>query len=170
MGFESLNGLIGLFLLMVLQVIVPPISAELIVISSGKNYGVTLSTLVAGSGIYLGSFLVYLAGNYIHQKFARFFNRKKILRILQGFNSHHQWILWVRILPYNPSDIISYAAGIAKINRTTFLTIGLFTSYIRCFLLAWMGKQIEDWKSAFLALSFLVVSAVVAHAPLYRKK
>lgn len=161
--FETLPGLISLFLVMVLQVIIPPIPAEWIVIASGKLYGTSTSTLVAGSGLYLGSVAVYLLGFHIHERFDRFFQRDKVKKILEGFDRYHQWILWVRLLPYNPSDVIAYAAGIAKVNRRAFLSIGFFTSYIRCFLLSWMGAQIQGLKEILIILSLLVLCAVATY-------
>tara|TARA_B100000686_G_C16797716_1_gene983622 strand:- start:3422 stop:3955 length:534 start_codon:yes stop_codon:yes gene_type:complete len=166
---DSATGLIGLFLLMVLQVIIPPIPAELIAIFSGKYCGVAISTLVGGSGLYLGSVLVYLAGTWIHRKFDYFFSKYKIRCVLEAFNRYHKWILWIRLLPYNPSDIIAYAAGILKINRSAFLTITFFTSYIRCFLLSWMGAKIEGWESASVALSILIISAFLVYVVLFTK-
>lgn len=166
---ETIFGLAGLFFLMALQVVIPPIPAELIVISSGKFYGIKISTFVAGSGLFVGSIAVYWMGYYIHQRFGRFFNQQKIRKILEGFQSCDRRILWVRILPYNPSDLIAYAAGIAKIDWKTFASIALVTSYVRCGLLSWLGKYIFNFKELFVVLSILLLSAFLSYALLFKK-
>lgn len=167
---ENPAGLTGLFFLMILQVIVPPIPAELIVIASGKMFGTVPSALTAGAGLFVGSVLVYEAGYYLHTRFDRFFNRGKIQSLLESFRAWQRWILWIRILPYNPSDIIAYAAGLAKLDRRSFWGIGLCTSFARCFWLSWMGSQIEDYKQALVVLSILAISALLAAELLRRKR
>ncbi len=166
---ETLLGLAGLFAIMIVQVIVPPIPAELIVLGAGKTYGVWTTTLVAGSGLFVGSVAVYWIGISIQQKFRRFFDGEKIRKILGAFKEYGAFVLWIRILPYNPSDAISYAAGMARVPKKTFYAISLVTSFIRCALLAWFGENIRDLKDAFAILTLLLLSALIAWALLYRK-
>ena len=167
---EDLLGLVGLFLLMVIQVVIPPIPAEVIVIASGHHYGVAASTLVAGSGLFLGSMLVYRIGIFVHERYFQFFSKAKVAPILEVFQRHGAWVLWVRLLPYNPSDIISYAAGIARLNPQTFLIITAVTSFLRCFLLSYLGGSIQNWKGIFYAITLLIISGVVAMVLLYGRK
>ena len=168
--FEDLLGLVCLLLLMAVQVVIPPIPAEVIVILAGHKYGVAISTLVAGSGLFLGSILVYQIGLFVHESYDRFFSKAKVATILQVFQRHGTWVLWVRLLPYNPSDIISYAAGIARLNQKTFLTITAVTSFLRCFLLSYLGGSIQDWKGIFYAITLLIISAVIAMVLLFSRK
>ena len=116
-----------LFISMIIQVIIPPIPAELIVISAGRIYGVSLTTYVAGSGLYLGSILVFIIGKYIHKRYYKFFKKEKIKLTINKIKKYESFILWLRILPYNPSDIISYAAGIIRVKTRKFLVISFFT-------------------------------------------
>ena len=135
---EDILGMVGLFLIMAVQVVIPPIPAEVIVILAGHQYGVAVSTLIAGSGLFLGSMLVYRIGHFVNERYAKFFSKDSVTRILDVFQRHGVWVLWVRILPYNPSDIISYAAGIARLNPKSFLIITAVTSFLRCFLLSYL--------------------------------
>jgi uncharacterized membrane protein YdjX (TVP38/TMEM64 family) len=167
---EEFLGLAGLFLLMVVQVVIPPIPAEVIVILAGHQYGVAASTLVAGSGLFLGSMLVYRIGHFVHDRYFKFFSNDKVARILDVFQRHGAWVLWVRLLPYNPSDIISYAAGIARLNPKTFLLITAVTSFLRCFLLSNLGGSIENWKGVFYAITLMIISAVIAMVLLFSRK
>lgn len=170
MPLDTVIGLIVLFFSMIFQVIFPPLPAELFVISAGKLYGVLATTLVAGAGLYVGSFIAYLLGSYTHRRFDRFFEGDKIQKIITALKRYESAILWVRILPYNPSDVISYAAGILHFDKRRFLSIGLVTSLVRCFLLAWLGSFITSLKTLAVVLMVLLVSLVVAHFILFRKK
>jgi len=74
---EEILGLVVLFFSMIIQVIVPPIPAELIVISAGKLYGVTATTIVARTGLYFGSIMVYFFGRQISKYSKGFFEKKQ---------------------------------------------------------------------------------------------
>jgi len=168
--FEQIFGLIILFISMIVQVIIPPIPAELIVISAGKLYGVFLTTLIAGTGLYVGSILVYFLGKYIHKTFESFFNKEKVKIITDKIKQYESAILWLRILPYNPSDIISYAAGIIHVEKKKFFIISFFTSYIRCLVLASLGVYITGIQTLFVVIIVLFASAILAHSIVVKYK
>ncbi len=164
------ESLWALFFAMIVQVIAPPIPAEALTIAAGHRFGPWNTAFSAGSGLFLGSLAVYWIGGKINQKFTRFFSQDKVRKIISGFEKYDSWILWVRVLPYNPSDIISYAAGVAKINFKKFATISFFTSFIRCLLLARMGSEISNWKTLLTTFAILMVSAIFSFAFLYKNK
>ncbi len=164
------ESLWALFFAMVVQVIVPPIPAEALTMGAGHSFGPWKTAFAAGSGLFLGSLSVYWIGGKINQRFANFFNRDKVRKILASFERYDSWILWVRILPYNPSDIISYAAGVAKIDLKKFATISFFTSFIRCAILARMGSEISNWKNLLTILALLIASGIFSFAFLYKNK
>lgn len=170
MPLDTIIGPVILFFSMIFQVIFPPLPAELIVISAGKLYGVAATTLAASAGLYVGSFVAYLLGSYAHRRFDRFFEQGKIQKIITALKRYESAILWVRILPYNPSDVISYAAGILHFDQRRFLSIGLVTSLVRCFLLAWLGSFITSLKTLAVVLMVLLGSLAAAHFLLFRKK
>jgi uncharacterized membrane protein YdjX (TVP38/TMEM64 family) len=140
-------GLIGLFFVMVLQVVIPPIPAELIVISAASIYGWKITGLISGLGLFVGSILVYHIGVKIKGKWGAFFSKEKVKKIIFKIKRYDSLILWIRILPYNPSDIISYAAGIMHFEKKRFYSISFITSFVRCFLLALLGSFVNNLKS-----------------------
>lgn len=164
------ESLWALFFAMIVQVIVPPIPAEALTMGAGHRFGPWKTAFAAGSGLFLGSVAVYWIGGEINQRFAGFFSREKVQKILAKFEKYDTWILWVRVLPYNPSDVISYAAGVAKIDLRKFVTISFFTSFIRCILLARMGSEISNWKNFLTIFAVLVVSGIFSFAFLYKNK
>jgi uncharacterized membrane protein YdjX (TVP38/TMEM64 family) len=159
--------LLVLLAIMIVQVLVPPIPAELIVIGAGKRYGVAVTTLIAGTGLLLGSILVYWLGEWIEQRFGRLFDRERLQTIMERLRRIEVPLLLVRALPYNPSDLISYAAGIMGLKKKRFFLLTCFTSYSRCFVLAHFGAAISGMHSLIVVASILVVSALVAGALVY---
>ena len=161
--------LLTLFATMILQVVIPPIPAELIVIASGKLNGILLTTIFAGAGLFIGSIIVYYLGFYIQKRFEKFFKKEKINKVITNLRKHETLLLLIRVLPYNPSDIISYVSGIIKIDKKKFIWITLFTAFIRTFILAVMGAFITSFKTAFIIVSLLIICAVIAYSFTYRK-
>ena len=160
---------IAIFFSMILQVVIPPLPAELIVIAAGKNYDVKLVTFFAGCGLFTGSAIVFYIGRYIHDKFAGFFDRKKTKIIIARIQNIETLLLWVRILPYNPSDLISYAAGIIKVQTGKYLLITFCTSFVRVLTLSFLGSYINNIKTLFHVGVLLLTSALVGSAIAYGK-
>lgn len=152
---------------MVVQVVVPPIPAELIVVAAGRQYGVVTAGLVAGGGLFTGSVAVYGIGWWLRRRFDRFFEGDKVSRVLAALDGYGALLLWVRILPYNPSDLISYAAGILRLRRRLFVPVTAVTSLVRCLTLAWLGTTIQDWSNLLPVAGLLVLSAGAAHWLVY---
>lgn len=154
---------------MVIQVIIPPIPAELVVIGAGKMYGIWTTTVVAGSGLFVGGVVVYFFGRGIERVFHTTFEKKKVATVIQRLREVETFILLVRILPYNPSDIISYAAGIIKIDIKKYILITFFVSFGRCFLLAYFGSYIQDTQTFFIIFAVLFLSAILGWIFVFKK-
>ncbi|MGM0533551.1 MAG: TVP38/TMEM64 family protein [Campylobacterota bacterium] len=153
--------LLILFAVMVAQVIIPPIPAEMVVVFSAKFHGVWTTTAVAGAGLFVGGVLVYFIGRFIHKGFEKTFQKEKVQRVITRLHEVETPILLVRVLPYNPSDVISYAAGVIGINLKKFVTITFFVSFIRVYILAYFGSKISDIKTLFMVFGALFISAVI---------
>jgi uncharacterized membrane protein YdjX (TVP38/TMEM64 family) len=154
--------LILLFLLMIIQVIVPPIPAELIVIAAATKYGILLTTIFAGSGLFIGSVVVYYFGRYIEKFKFKFFQREKVKPVMKKLKKYGLWILLIRILPYNPSDIISYVAGLLRINFKLYIIVTFIVTFTRVFILAFLGSYLIDFKSLIGIIVLLILSSVIA--------
>ncbi len=154
-----------LFLTMVIQVIIPPIPAELIVLSASNKYGVLITTLFAGSGLFIGSIIVYFFGNYL----SKFFNSKKTNIVREKFQKYGFLILLIRVLPYNPSDIISYVAGILKYNQKKYIIITFFVSYIRVVILSFLGSRVSNIFELISVFIILFLSGSLISYYLYKK-
>ena len=110
---------IYLFLIMIIQVIIPPIPAELIILDFASKQGIFITTFFGGTGLFLGSLIVFFFSSYLR----KFFKLDKVNIIEKKFQKYGFWILLIRVLPYNPSDIISYGAGILNYNKKKYVVI-----------------------------------------------
>lgn len=167
---SALLPYLTLFFAMVIQVVVPPLPAELIVILAGRTYGVWVTTAVAGGGLFAGSALVYHLSRLFHHRFERVFEKEQVERVVARLREWSTPILWIRILPYNPSDVISYGAGLIDVPPRRFYPITLCTSFVRCLVLAALGVHVDDLRTTFQVLGLLALSGLVAWALLGRKK
>ena len=162
--------LIVLFLAMILQVIIPPLPAELIIIEGGRRFGMPLTTLFGGTGLLVGSTAVYFFGSYLHRRFQRFFDKDRTKRVVERLRRYENVLLWIRVLPYNPSDLISYGAGILKLDLRKFILVTACTSYIRTMLLALMGARLSNAREIFQIIFLLFLSWVIATIVIYGRK
>lgn len=158
---------VALFLSMVVQVVFPPLPAELIVVTAGRMYDVGMVTLFGGAGLFTGSVLVFYFGRYLQFKFSRLFDRRKTRQIIERLRRIETLLLWVRILPYNPSDIISYGAGIAAVQPGKYIAVTLCTSFVRVLFLAVLGSYVTNIKAFFQVGGVLVLSALIGAAIAY---
>ncbi|MCD4829991.1 MAG: VTT domain-containing protein, partial [Candidatus Cloacimonetes bacterium] len=143
---------------------------ELIVIVAAKRYGVLVTALVAGGGLFVGSVTVFYIGWYIKERFARFFSRKKLAAVQERLKRHENLLLLIRILPYNPADIIAYAAGILKVRPRKFVLLALATSFVRTAALAWMGAHLDNWQQAARWASVLLLSAAASYVLVFWRR
>ncbi|MGM0623175.1 MAG: TVP38/TMEM64 family protein [Campylobacterota bacterium] len=157
------------FVIMIVQVIIPPIPAELVVIGAGNLYGIWTATWVSGSGLFVGGILAYFFGRGIGKVFHNLFAKKKVAQVISRLHEVETFILLVRILPYNPSDIISYAAGVIRIPLKKYLLITFFVSYVRCFLLAYFGSKITSLNTLFIVFSLLFLSALIGYIIVFKR-
>lgn len=163
----TLVQLATLFVSMVIQVVVPPLPAELIVIVAARSHGVWTTTAVAGSGLFAGSVLVYHLSRLLQHRLDAVFEREKVERVVERLRRWAVPILWIRILPYNPSDVISYGAGLIDVSPGRFYWITLCTSFLRCLALSVLGLRMQDLRTTFQVLGLLALSSLVAWALLY---
>jgi uncharacterized membrane protein YdjX (TVP38/TMEM64 family)/GNAT superfamily N-acetyltransferase len=149
------------FLSMILQALIPPIPAEILVIASALSIGVLKTTFFAGSGLLAGSLLCALAGRLCLSYFSKFFSPKQKHKFHGLLQRYGTLLLYVRILPYNPSDIISYVSGFLSVSPVRLVVITAITSYTRCFILAMLGASMSGKNTFFLIVALFAVCAIL---------
>lgn len=157
-------GYIGVFLLILIENLFPPIPSEVILLFGGF---MTTYTSLNILGMTLSSTLASLIGAFILYKIGMFFNKERLKRIIntkygkllritnedidKSFNYFNnkgeKTIFFCRFIPLIRS-IISIPAGMYKMNMTKFIIYTFLGSIIWNMILIVLGCVVgSNWKS-----------------------
>lgn len=174
--FIDAVGVIGVFLLMLLESACIPVPSEAIMLFAGFNVSegdmTLIGIIVAGvAGNVVGSWIAYAAGYYGRLELLdknRFIhiNRKHLDWADSWFQRHGDaTVFFARMLPI-VRTFISLPAGVARMPfwRFTWLTTLGCIPWVT--LLALIGREVgdswEDWRDKLHYLDYAVVVAVIA--------
>jgi len=169
-------GLLGYFLVLVLQAIIAPIPSEATLMLGGWSYGFFLGGLVGWLGTTTGSVITF----FISRKGGRpivvkLVGEKSVSFADKWFERWGGWaVLFGRLIPFIPFDAISYGAGLTKIDFRSFIIASTLGGIPRSFFYAWLGhtfrRQVEgitleeilqDPSMTFSVLILVVVSLII---------
>jgi membrane protein DedA with SNARE-associated domain len=168
-------GVVGVFILMVLESACIPVPSEAIMLFAGFNVSTgdmtMIGIIVAGvAGNVVGSWIAYAAGYYGRLELLdrnRFIhiNRKHLDWADRWFERHGELTVFVsRMLPIIRT-FISLPAGVAKMpfwRFTVFTTLGCIPWVT---MLAFIGREVgdnwEDWRHNLEYVDYVVVAAIV---------
>ena len=169
-------GLLGYFLVLVLQAIIAPIPSEATLMLGGWSYGFFLGGLVGWLGTTTGSVITF----FISRKGGRpivvkFVSEKSVSFADKWFERWGGWaVLFGRLIPFIPFDAISYGAGLTKIDFRSFIIASTLGGVPRSFFYAWLGytfrRQVEritleeilqDPSMTFSVSILVVVSLII---------
>jgi membrane protein DedA with SNARE-associated domain len=181
------GGYWGIFFLMTVENIFPPIPSELIMgmgginVASGQMSFVPL--LVAGSlGSTLGNYMWYVAGRKLgYERLRPFIDRwgrwltldwQDVEQMIAFFQRHGHWIVFV--LRFSPllRTMISLPAGLARMNRLLFLIYTLAGTTIWNILLIsagiFLGSRFQEEVDKFVGPLAILTIVVVVGAYVWR--
>ena len=166
----------GVFILMLLESALIPIPSEAIMPFAGFLVATGeidfLYAVLAGTfGNLAGSYLAYVLGSKFGRPFLErygkylFVTSEHLEYAEKLFNEKGQVTVFVgRILPA-VRTVISFPAGIAKMNIVHFTVYTVIGSFIWCTALTYVGLVLkENWKmleNYFLCIDVLVVAAAI---------
>ena len=110
-------GLIGLFILTIVQSIIPPIPSDLIVFSlTLLKVNPSLATIVSTAGLTIGSAINYYVGlKGLRKIVVKLLNRKSVAKAEEIIEKHGVKAVFVlRLIPLASIDAVSYAAGVLR--------------------------------------------------------
>jgi membrane protein DedA with SNARE-associated domain len=169
-------GVVGVFILMLLESACIPIPSEATMLFAGFNVSegdMTLFGIVAAGvlGNLVGSWIAYAAGYYgrielLDQNRIIHINRKHLEWADSWFQRHGDaTVFFTRMLPIIRT-FISLPAGVARMPfwRFTAFTVAGCVPWV--LLLAIIGREVgdnwEDWRSHLHYLDYAVIAAIVA--------
>jgi alkaline phosphatase len=160
--FIESYGYIGVFLLIALENIFPPIPSEVILTFGGymtldTSLNVTGVIIASTLGSVFGAVILYRLGNFLDvERFDRIINRYgKLLRLKKEdlyranawFNKYGIWTVFLcRFIPLIRS-LISIPAGMANMNFSLFLIFTTIGTLIWNTILIHLGARLgENWE------------------------
>jgi membrane protein DedA with SNARE-associated domain len=157
----SSMGYVGLYIVMFLENVFPPIPSEVVLPLAGSltiegRFSLVWITIIGMLGSLTGAFLFYGLGKWlgeprvriIIEKYGRFalLSTQDLDRSLEWFDKYDDWVIFFsRMVPIVRS-LISIPAGIASMNISKFSFFTILGTALWSFLLAWGGRLLgEQW-------------------------
>ena len=157
----SSMGYVGLYLVMFLENVFPPIPSEVVLPLAGSltltgRFSIFWITVIGMLGSLTGAFLFYGLGKWLGEprvrvlmeKFGRYalLSMNDLDRSLEWFDKYDDWVIFFsRMVPIVRS-LISIPAGIASMDITKFSFFTILGTALWSFLLALGGKLLgEQW-------------------------
>jgi uncharacterized membrane protein YdjX (TVP38/TMEM64 family) len=138
------GGLLGFYLIMIIQSIIAVIPSEAILIMSGAAFGFEASSAVGTLGLMSGALINYAVG----MKFGRplvekLIGGKDLEKAERLFNKHGSKIIFAaRFIPWVSFDAISYFAGLAGITLVSFTAASLLGTIPRTIFYSYLGDKV----------------------------
>lgn len=159
-------GYIGLFLLMILQTILVIIPSEAVIALSGALGLETTKVIAVGV-------LGLLAGATIAFFISRYFGRRIVIKLLgdEWVGEVDEWIdkngskaiLIARLIPLIPFDLISYVAGVTKIDFRKYIIATIIGMIPRAIFLVYAGTTAKGILSLIgMGIDFIMVAGILA--------
>jgi membrane protein DedA with SNARE-associated domain len=191
----SSMGYPGLYFVMFVENVFPPIPSEVVLPLAGSlsltgRFSVWLITIVGMLGSLTGAFLFYGLGKWLGEERVRNFiakyGRYALLSVddfdtsLNWFDKYDDWVIFFsRMVPIVRS-LISIPAGIASMNLTKFSIYTILGTALWSFILSYAGRLLgEQWpvitdfintyQNVVVVIGVIVVVAFIA-SRLFRKK
>jgi len=164
-GDHYVIGAICCILICAVQVVVALVPGELVEIAAGYIFGAWWGSLLALTGIVLGSVVVIWLGRIFGRKFVyTFYPKEKVdkLPILNNPQKRNLLVLTLFIIPGTPKDLLTYAIGLTDMSIPLYLvltTVARFPSVITSTL---GGDAVGDKQYVFAILVFGITIAISA--------
>lgn len=195
-GIISSMGYPGLYLVMFLENVFPPIPSEVVLPLAGSltlsgRFSIGLITIVGMLGSLTGAFLFYGLGKWLGEprmralieKYGQYalLSTEDLDRSLEWFDKYDEWVIFFsRMVPIVRS-LISIPAGIASMSLPKFSIYTILGTALWSFVLSFGGRLLgEQWpliaefintyQNIVLAIGFLVIIIFIANRLIKKAK
>ena len=195
-GIISTGGYPGLFFVMFLENVFPPIPSEVVLPLAGSlsltgRFTIPLITIVGMLGSLTGAFLFYALGKWLGEvrlrNFVGKYGKYALLSVEDfdkskgWFDKYDEWVIFFsRMVPIVRS-LISIPAGVANMNLAKFSIYTILGTALWSFILSYAGRLLgEQWpvitdfintyQNVVLAVALFAVVAFVTNRLVKKKK
>lgn len=161
-------GIIGGFLLVVLESIIPILPLGVIigvnVLAYGSLFGFVLSYIATICGCMLS---FYLFRKYIKNRFEKLFKNKKksyVIKLMERVsNIDFNALTIILAMPFTPSFLINIAAGLSSIKVKKYFIALLIGKISIIFFWGYVGTSILESFTDIMVLSKLIIIILIAY-------
>lgn len=157
-------------LVMVVQTMFTPIPLFLVASANGYIFGLVWGSLVTLAGAMLGSTIAFylariLARNYITSRLGRYMNN------VQAMNQAGPRVVFLaRLVPFIPSSVISYAAGLSRMSFAGFFLASILGKLPEIIVYTALGHSLDRAESLLSKLTVVLLIISLVFFSWYRKK
>ena len=162
-GFGVWTLLVSL-IMMILQAVIAPLPSTLIIGANGVIFGVWQGVLLSWFGVLAGASVSYWLARWLgREAIVRWFGMKHMHQVDRMSERDGFWIvLMARLIPIISLDVISYLAGLSRMEYWRFLiasAIGMLPSVIVYTIIAHdlALAQLSIWRISILGILAIVV-------------
>lgn len=137
-------GRIGLTLVMIAQTLIAPIPSEALLAFAGAVMGLYDVVIFGGLGLIIGSIIAFYIARRGGRPIVVKIIGEKWTRIMDDWVSRNgtKAILFTRVVPIIPFDLVSYVSGITPIKFQNYLVATVIGAIPRTLFLAYLGSML----------------------------
>ena len=141
---------------MTAAVVASPIPSAPIAVAAGVAYGHGLGTALVAIGAELGALLAFLIARWLgRDALRRWFGDKLDMGLLGSQNALMLTVFTSRLMPFVSFDMLSYAAGLTRLQFWRFALATLAGLLPASFVLAHLGSQITETATGGTSLAVI---------------
>jgi len=152
-------GSLGLFVVMVIQTIIAPLPSEMVIMLAGA-IGISFPIVVAygGLGLIVGAIIAFFIAKVGREVVVEKLVSKKWMKRVDKWVEEKGTlaILISRLIPLVPFDLVSYVAGLTKIEFKNYLLATILGAFPRVAVLALAGSS----TGSFLAMLGMTIETI----------
>ncbi|MDN5869521.1 MAG: TVP38/TMEM64 family protein [Nitrococcus sp.] len=158
--------------LMLLQAIASPIPAFAVSIANGLAFGPWWGAVLSLVGRALAATLCFFIARALGRDAVEtIVGRKAVRRSETWFEEWGtQTVLFTRLIPFFPFDLISYAAGLSRLRFDKFMLATVIGETPASFIYAWVGARAPDYIWLLLLINGVIFLAVLATTYLLKRR
>ncbi|MEM4229198.1 MAG: VTT domain-containing protein [Thermoproteota archaeon] len=160
------GGLLGFYLLMIIQSIIAVIPAEVVLIMSGSAFGFEASSAVGTLGLMSGALINYAIGlKFGRPVVEKLVGGEQLEKVERLFIKHGFKIIFAaRFIPWISFDAVSYFAGATGIALASFTVATLLGTVPRAVFYSYMGEKVGASISEgdITMLNYLLLATLLA--------
>jgi uncharacterized membrane protein YdjX (TVP38/TMEM64 family) len=146
-------------LLHLLQTIIAPIPGFVLVIAGGLIWGTFGGGMLSLFGVFIGSILCFYISRYIGRPFVEKLVKEEDLEMTDTFFQKYGFlaIFVLRLIPLMAFDVVSYGAGLTKMDFKKYALATFVGMIPGSFLYSYIGFTVTEDPLLFFALSAAVL-------------